>query len=209
MAEKKTVTQPSQSILDRILGSNESDPELDKKIALARQNLTRDMPNEMKAANIQPTGILGRMKDRLVTAVTGGTPNATTDPFGNITYNPKLLSPMSQPEIEDILAHELTHVGQYQRQPMWKNLVGSVLPERNEGLPAETAKAFRMEGWSDPEKYRGRASEMEAFSTEQQRQLARGQGFPGYDIQLFADKNKKNNKINIGPSSGQLAKLAR
>jgi hypothetical protein len=183
-------TSPSQSIIDRILGRSPSDPEFDARMNLAKQKMQQEMPNEMGQASIEPTGLFGSMKDALVKRVIGGTPVATTSPFGSITYNKEQLAPMSQNELEDTLAHELTHVGQYAQQPMWKNLMQSVMPQQNEGLPAETSKALRMQGW-DPA-YRGRAAEMEAYGTEQQRQLNTQRGFPGYDIQLTSPAKKKS-----------------
>lgn len=185
----------SAALIERIFGRAPSDPAFDKRMQLAKSKMQQEMPNEMAGTSIEPTGLFGSLKDKLVAKVIGGTPVATTSPFHSITYNQDQLSGMSQNELEDTLAHELTHVGQYNRQPMWKNLVQSVLPTQDEGLPEETKKSLVSQGW-DPA-YRGRAAEMEAYGTEQQRQLNRGQGFPGYDINLRSDKKKV---INTAPS---------
>lgn len=201
MPDSSTNTAPSNSILDRIMGRTPSDPAFDARMNLAKSAMQREMPNEMQGTTIEPTGLFGRMKDALVSKVIGGTPVATTSPFRGITYNPDSLKTMNQNELEDTLAHELTHVGQYARQPLWKNLVDSVLPSKNEGLPEETAKSLRMQGW-DPA-YRGRAAEMEAYGAEQQRQLNTQRGFPGYDIQL---RSPKKSGVNTGPSNKVVGK---
>lgn len=202
------LVNPSPSLMERLLGmvtpsAPQADPEFDKRMALAQQNMQKEMPNEMAGTSIQPTGMFGRMKDNLVAKVIGGVPVATTSPFHSITYNPEIAKGMSQNELEDTLAHELTHVGQYNKQPMWKNLVQSVLPQPNEGLPAETAKSYSMQGW-DPS-YRGKSTEMEAYQAESNRAAARGEGSP-YDIFLRPAKNKV---MNTGPSTAKLTQLSK
>ena len=204
MPDSSTNTAPSNPIIDRILGRTPSDPEFDKRMLAAKQKMQLEMPSEMAAADIQPTGMFGSLKDALVKRMIGGVPVATTGPFGGITYNKELLSAMPQNELEDTLAHELTHVGQYSGgQPSIStghgimNVIKGMIPQRDEGLPEETKKAFRMQGY-DPS-YRGKSTEMEAYGTEQQRQLKRGQGFPE-DIQLRKPYKKPNSVISTGPS---------
>jgi hypothetical protein len=165
---------------------------LDKRIALAKQKMQTEMPNEMAASSIKPTGLLGSMTDKLVQRMIGGTPAATTNPLGGIRYNPDQIKGLSQNELEDVFAHELTHVGQYQKMPFLKRFI---TPDSDEGLPEATKKAYRMQGF-DPA-YRGKSTEMEAYQTEAQRKAKRGEGFPGYDIQLFPPKKPG---INTGPS---------
>ena len=193
----------SAALIERIFGRAPSDPAFDKRMELAKSKMQQEMPNEMTGTSIEPTGLFGSLKDKLVAKVIGGTPVATTSPFHGITYNQDQLSGMSQNELEDTLAHELTHVGQYNRQPMWKNIAQSILPQADEGLPAATEKSLRMQGW-DPA-YRGRSTEMEAYGTEQQRQLNRQQGFPGYDINLPSTKKK----VDTSPTSSTLDKLSK
>lgn len=94
------------------------DPEFDARMNLAKDRMRKEMPNEMSYASIEPTGPFGRIKDKLVQKAIGGVPVATAGPFGGITYNKEILKGMSQNEIEDTLAHELTHVGQYQKTPI-------------------------------------------------------------------------------------------
>jgi hypothetical protein len=192
-----TNVSPSNSIIDRIMGRSPSDPAFDARMNLAKQAMTNEMPTQMAGASIEPTGFIGRMMDSAVSKLIGGTPVATTNPFGGISYNPEQLKGMNQNELEDTLAHELTHVGQFQQMSPWEKFKSSLLPAADEGLPEETKKAFRMQGY-DPA-YRGKSTEMEAYNTEQQRQLKRGQGFPGYDIDLRPPVNKSN--VNTAPSS--------
>lgn len=200
MADNKNKTAPTQSLMDKLLGRQPADPEFDRRLELAKQAMQREMPNEMAQANIKPVGIIGGMVNRLLPA--GGNPVATTNPLGSITYNPTLLKQLSQPEMEDVLAHELTHVKQYMDKPLVSRLLSSVLPQRDEGLPEETVKSLRMQGWENPAEYRGKSYEMEAYDAEAQRKLRTGRGEPGYDIQLFPAKK-------TGPSSQMLKKMVK
>jgi hypothetical protein len=155
---------------------------------LAQEKMRQEYPKEMKTATIKPTGLVGRLADKFVQKVIGGAPVATANPFGGIRYNPELASSLPQDELEDMLAHELTHVRQYQDMPLGKRILSSILPQKDEGLPAETAKSFRMQGY-DPI-YRGKSTEMEAYGAEQQRQLQRGASNP-YDIYLPPESLRK------------------
>jgi len=197
-------TSPSATILERIFGRTPSDPEFDKRMSAAKAKMQTEMPNEMSAASIEPTGFFGGMKDALVKKAIGGTPVATTGPFGGITYNKELLAGMSQPELEDTLAHELTHVKQYSGgQPQIStgrglmNVMNNIMPKQDEGLPQETKNFYSSRGY-DPS-YRGSSNEMEAYQAEDQRRMSRGDIMrPGEDIQLFSPKKKA---INTAPSS--------
>ena len=203
----QTQTAPSNSILDRILGRMPSDPEFDKRMTMAKAKMQQEMPNEMANASIEPTGFFGGMKDALVKKAIGGTPVATTGPFGGITYNQEQLAGMSQNELEDTLAHELTHVGQYSQQnPGGKptlsfghgmmNVLHNVMPKRDEGLPQATKSFYSSRGY-DPA-YRGSAVEMEAYQKEDERKMNRGDILrPGEDI--FLPSSKKT-KFNTAPT---------
>ena len=205
--DKVINSAPSQSILQRMGLVDTPNPEFDNRMALAQSKMRQEMPNEMANANIQPTGLFGGLKDKLVAKVIGGTPVATTGPFGGITYNKDLLSKMDQNELEDTLAHELTHVGQYSSGPPGQqtlsfghgimNTLKGMLPKQDEGLPIETQKFYSSRGY-DPS-YRGSVNEMQAYGKEDQRRMDRGDIMrPGEDIQLFSPKPKK---INTGPSN--------
>lgn len=208
MADKAD-TNPSQTILDRILGRQPSDPEFDRRMELAKAKMQQEMPTEMSAASIEPTGMFGSMKDALVKRVIGGAPVATTGPFGGITYNPELLRAMNQNELEDTLAHELTHVGQYSGgQPNISmgrgimNTISNLLPHKDEGLPEETKRFYSSHGY-DPS-YRGSSVEMEAYQKEDQRKAQRGEGMPGDDIYL--PSNKKT-KFSVNPSQSVMDRM--
>ena len=200
---KSLDTSPSNSIIDRILGRTPSDPEFDKRMALAKQVMTQEMPSEMTAANIQPMGMFGKISGRLSQVIKGNEPNAVTGPSGGISYNPSTMSKMSQNDIEDVLAHELTHVGQFQKMgPIQRYLTPvvegtkSLLGMERDLVPQASLDAYRKMGW-DPN-YRGYIPEVEAFQTENERKMKRGEGSPGYDIQLPSPRKQQ---INTGPSS--------
>lgn len=165
------------------------------------------MPNEMANASIGPTGLLGGIKDKLFSKISGGVPVATTGPFGGITYNEGLMSQLPQNELEDTLAHELTHVGQLSKpgvngapptlgigtgiMNVLKGITNLAPTATREGLPQATKSFYSQRGY-DPD-YRGKISEMEAFQKEDQRRTARGDILrPGEDIQLFPPRKGIN-----------------
>lgn len=182
----------------------------EERMNLAHTRMRQEYPTEMSQANIRPMGPFGKLSGAISQRLTGTQPTAVAGPFGGISYNPASMQGMSQNEIEDVLAHELTHTRQYGEMPFWKRLTEpviegtkSVLGLSKTGLPAETEKAYRMMGW-DPS-YRGSAREMEAFQTETERKIKRGEGFPGYDIYLPPSKKKK--AVKAGPSDSKLREL--
>lgn len=201
---KKPLASPSPSLLQRLGVTSIPDPEFDARMNLAKDKMRQEMPNEMAQSSINPTGPFGRVMHGLVQKAIGGVPVATTGPFGGISYNPEVMKGMSQNEIEATLAHELTHVGQYKKTPVMQRLLQSIMPQQEEGLPEETKKSYRMQGY-DPA-YRGKSTEMEAYQTETNRKVKRGEGFPGYDIQLFPPR--KNTNVNTNPTSKTLSKVA-
>lgn len=88
---------------------------------------------------------------------------AVTNPFtGNITYNPDAMQGMAPEDIEQALAHELTHVRQTQNMP-WYQKVASLFTD-NPGVPAGISGSSPL---NDP--YYWKPSEMEAFQTERDR----------------------------------------
>lgn len=76
---------------------------------------------------------------------------AVTNPFtGNITYNPEVMAGYTPDELEQVIAHELTHVRQTQNTPWWKT-AGEIF-----SMPFE-------------EEYYKRPREMEAYQAERDR----------------------------------------
>lgn len=188
-------TSPSQTILERIFGRTPSDPEFDKRMELAKQKMQTEMPNEMNNTDIEPIGPLGRLGYGIIGKVLGSTPIAKTGRFGGISYDPRQMENMDQNDIEDTLTHELTHVKQLRDMPLQQKLMESVMPLQDEGLPAETEKSLRDQGWNTS--YRGKANEMEAYDAEDQRKLRTQRGFPGQDINL---PSSKKTRVNVSPS---------
>lgn len=99
---------------------------------------------------------------------------ATTNPFtGNVTYNPDQLTGMSQGEIENTIAHELTHSRQAAAEPFYKVLMNALNPMRPD--------------------YYDRPEELVAFQAEKDRTLAKHLSVPdpitgNRDIPLPRDK---------------------
>ena len=206
---EKPLVNPSPSLMQRLGLASTPDPEFDARMTLAQNKMRQEMPNEMANASIKPTGLLGGLKDKLVAKMIGGAPVATTSPFGNITYNKDILKSMPQNEMEDTLAHELTHVKQFSEPGVngapptlstghgIMNVLKQMIPRQDEGLPQETKSFYSSRGY-DPG-YRGSSVEMEAYQKEDERKNARGDILrPGEDIQLFPPRKPKG--INTSPS---------
>lgn len=117
-----------------------TDPSL--VLELAKRHLAKEMPNELASATIQPKGWLGSLTRPFADAI--------TSPMNTISYEPDILT-MPQPQVEDIFAHELTHVRQNNEQPLYRRLVDIFL--KNQGP------------------YQQRSDELEAFQTEKDRIL--------------------------------------
>jgi len=120
---------------------------------------------------------------------------ATTNPFtGNITYNPAAMQGQSQDELENTVAHELTHSRQAQNTPWWKTAAN--LFKSDVTVPAGINQNSPM---NNP--YVWRPHEMEAFQTERNRAMT--QPYPvepilgTRDIQL----SRPRKQIDVGPSS--------
>lgn len=91
---------------------------------------------------------------------------AVTNPFsGNITYNPEMMKGMSQDELENTLAHELTHSRQANTEPLWKKLMGMFTSD--EKVPVDKGPLNSSYYW--------RPNEQEAFQTERDRSLKQHQ----------------------------------
>lgn len=127
---------------------------------------------------------------------------AVTNPFtGNISYDPAEMAGISQDEMENTLAHELTHVRQTQNMP-WYKILGSMVS------PVEKTPDIASGSMNSP--YAWRPSEMEAFQTERDRTLShhlpymRDPQTQMGDIQLVKPKKKQ---LDMGPSSGKLQQM--
>ena len=84
---------------------------LQDPMGLAWEVMKSEYPEETKIATLSKMGpIMGPLLGGL------GGAQAATGPRGGIKYNPQMVSPY-QGENEDVLAHELTHVRQFQEMP--------------------------------------------------------------------------------------------
>lgn len=121
---------------------------------LAKLHVQGSMPKEAAAVgSITPFGWISRL-------INGKGTVATTSPSKNIQYDPEYVKGLSQPMLDEILAHELTHVGQFDKKSTLKNIMGL------------------FSSLSQPD-YLQRPAEQEAFAREAEYAASHGK-----DIQL-------------------------
>ena len=131
----------------------------DDSMQQAYQKVSGEMPG-VKKVSVSPSGgsILSKMfMPRGAYAV--------TNPFtGNITYNPDVMAGLSRDEMENVLAHEMTHVKQTQNTPWWKTAME--IPASLFGIDEKVPEGADSTH-NDP--YYWRPREMEAFQAERDR----------------------------------------
>lgn len=130
---------------------------------------------------------------------------ATASPLtGNITYNPQQMMGRPQGEIENTIAHELTHSRQSQLMPWYKKL--ATIPEALGEAMGFDEKVPSQIGPNSPlnSSYAWRPRELEAFQTERDRTAK--QHLPDIfsdpltgarDVQLMSERKKG---IDTSPS---------
>lgn len=111
---------------------------------LAHEILKSQMPAEAEKARVRPMNWLERALHKDTTAV--------TYPWYTVAYRPEDIKLMPQRENTDVLAHELTHVGQFAKRG-WKRFI-----------PPFTELS---------QDYLQRPSEVEAFATMDKRRSKR------------------------------------
>jgi hypothetical protein len=122
---------------------------------------------------------------------------ATTNPFtGNISYSPTGMQGMQSPEIEQTVAHELTHSHQAQNTPWYRTMLDAYKPDAK--VPQGITPGSVLDN-----PYLWRPNEMEAFQAERNRAMRLGLNMPdpvtgARDIILPKDKKKG---IDVGPSN--------
>lgn len=171
MADK---TAPSKSLLQRLLGGvmSKSTEEGWPELATAWAGREVNMPTEAAGTQrVIEMGPVSRMLFKNAYGVTG--------PFNTIALNRQAIEQDKQ-NLDDILTHELTHVGQGQR----------------EGLLKKHLKSIATTASSD---YLNRPLEQEAFEAEQSRKAIKG------DIFLPRPKKKKVTE----PTTAMLNKLVK
>ena len=139
---------------------------LERQMLQARSRLQQEMP-DVGNIPVEPMGWLDRLiagtKDRLSP---GSRVQALAHPMsGKVSYSPRAMENQSQAEVEDTLAHELTHVRQGKEAYGAKSLLGRL------GVAAKSLMEPTLP-------YGQRPDELEAFQTESDRQLAQGRA-PG------------------------------
>lgn len=142
-------------------------PDISTRIRNSEKKIKAEMP-DVASRQISPAGTLGKFFSRGAVA--------TTNPFtGNVSYNPDMMANMSDDEIDNTLAHELTHSRQIKRD----GLVGTILNMMKPDVAAPPNSNLLT-------KYHWQPRELEAFQTEKDRTL-----------------NKKLNTITTDPMTGQ------
>lgn len=130
---------------------------LDESMQRAYNKVSAEMPN-IKRVSVTPRESSFLSKFFMPRGAT-----AITNPFtGNINYNPEIVRGLSDDELEQIMAHELTHVGQTQNQP-WYRTIADIF-KRDEQVPQGIPSASNL---NMP--YYWRPREMEAFQAEKNR----------------------------------------
>ena len=141
-----------------------------QQVALAKAKMAQEYPDQA-GASIEPMGAIGRFF--------AGPSYARTNPFtGNVSLNEPAMQGLSQNEVDQILAHELTHTRQAQAMPLSQKLM---LPIN--GLMNSLGD---LTGGKIGTPYAQRPEEMEAFGTEADRANAQHLDIPG-DIWLPPD----------------------
>lgn len=115
-------------------------------IELAKRKMSQEMPEEASKTKIQPMGMVSKL--------TFPWADAVTSPYSNtIRYHPDALDPayQNQDKLENLLAHELTHVRQNNRTPFLRRMYEIY--------------------WQNQGPYHQRSDELEAFQTEKDRIL--------------------------------------
>lgn len=159
-------------------------------ILAAIKKVRGEQPDQADTS-IEPAGFFGRLL--------GGKADASASPWtGAVTYNEPNMDKLSQPQAENVIAHELTHSRQIQNTPYLgrlANVVKSMIP----GLD---------------ESYYQRPREMEAYQTERDRNMRLGQNLPdpasgATDIQLPPPSSRRKmmamftNDRGKPPAAGQ------
>src|SRR5882762_6987150 len=84
-------------------------------IEQARQKLAQRMPAESKAASVAPMGWFGRL-------ISPSDAVMTTDMLNHVSYRPERVG-TNPAQIEDLLGHEFTHVGQNLKEPLLSRIL--------------------------------------------------------------------------------------
>lgn len=111
----------------------------------ARAAVQRDMP-DVANVPIEPMGWFGSALAGLKGALSGGQVQALTNPFtGSVSYDPAQTDQMAEPEIENMLTHELTHSRQAKGSSWLQTLVGALKPAEPYGQQSDELQAFQAE----------------------------------------------------------------
>ena len=180
------------------LTPEEQNKVLDESMQRAYAKVSAEMPDVKKVSVTPSTSLLGRFfMPRGAMAV--------TNPFtGNVMYNPDAMQGQNQDDLEQTIAHELTHTRQMMSEP-WTtkamDIVKSLNPWGDEKVPEGIQKGSILDN-----PYYWRPREMEAFQAERDR--AQRMKIPWYrdpvlgtgDIMLPSPPKKKQPGVDTGPS---------
>ena len=144
---------------------------IDESMQRAYTKVSGEMP-DVKKVSVSPRGsnlLTGLMMPRQSFAV--------TNPFtGNITYDPDMMVGQSPTDMENTLAHELTHVRQTQNMPWYQHMMS--IGQNMLGMDRGQTPAGLNQSSPLNNEYYWRPSEMEAFQTEKNRTLNQGLDVP-------------------------------
>jgi hypothetical protein len=131
--------------------------EQEKRVQAARLKILAEMPDVNQGVTVSPSN---KFWDTLM-----GIPRnaaAVTSPFtGNVSYNPDLISSMSQDELENTLTHEFTHTKQAAAEP-WYSIAKKMFMPHPNMVPEGAKGPYDNNYYWNPD-------EMAAFQAERDR----------------------------------------
>lgn len=173
---------------------NPTDPRVQAALAKVRQ----EMPGITGPLDVSPSP--GILPSSLLPG-SDMTPVMTTDSSNRINYSPSMISNMNSTDLENTLAHELTHVGQNQQNeqlPWYQKVLNMFQPSPTE---PQVPAPIRGTGTNLDNSFYWRPNEMEAYQTMKDRALKQRQPFQSdpmtqrMDIYLPPEKG-----VNTAPS---------
>jgi hypothetical protein len=186
---------PQQQGNQKQLTPEERNKVLDESMQRAYAKVSAEMPDVKKVSVTPSTSMLGRFfMPRGAMAV--------TNPFtGNVMYSPDAMQGQSQDDMEQTIAHELTHTRQSMNEPWYEHavdIVKSLNPWGDEKVPEGIQKGSILDN-----PYYWRPREMEAFQAERDR--AQRNKIPYYVDPVLGSRDimlpsqKKQPGIDTGP----------
>lgn len=168
-------------------------PNPQDKIRLAYNTVRQEMPDVGPISVAPSYNMISRF---------GHGVDARANSDNSIEYDPNHVDSMVQNDVDNMMAHELTHVRQNQNTPWYQKIYNSVMGTPTVNAPSSFPKSSPM---SNP--YAWQPNEMEALQTERDRQLR--QSYPVDRVTGRTDMYLPEEKgVNTAPSDKMIQSLA-